>query len=43
MYYNSQILGYNETPGGDGVINVQEENHPNHKLTIEDIKNIRVR
>lgn len=43
MYYNSQILGYNETPGGDGVINVQEENHPNHKLTIEDIKNIRIR
>lgn len=41
-YYNSnnKNFGYNLTPGGDGF---EEENHPNHKLTQEDIIDIRTR
>lgn len=40
-HYNSYTNGYNETPGGDvGNIN-SGESHPNHKLTIDDVKTIR--
>ena len=42
-YYNTYHDGYNETPGGDGVKNIQGEKHPNHKLTIEDVIDIRNR
>lgn len=33
--------GYNETPGGDGVLNGQGERHPLTKLTNEDVYYIR--
>lgn len=39
-YYDTFANGYNETPGGE-IICVGGEKHPNHKLTEEDIKNIR--
>ena len=42
-YFNSYQKGYNETPGGDGVKNNKGDNHPNHKLTEEDIIDIRNR
>lgn len=34
---------YNNTPGGDGVQSNSGEKHPNHKLTIEEVKDIRTR
>jgi len=34
---------YNETPGGEGFHDNSGEKHPNHKLTIEDVKDIRIR
>ena len=34
---------YNETPGGNGFHDNSGENHPKHKLTIEDVKDIRIR
>lgn len=39
--YNTYINGYNETPGGDGVLNNQGERHPHTKLTNEDVYYIR--
>lgn len=39
-YYDTFSNGYNETPGGE-MICVGGENHPNHKLTEEDVKTIR--
>lgn len=40
-YYDSYANGYNETPGGDvGLISVGE-NHPNAKLTEQDVVTIR--
>ena len=34
---------YNETPGGDGFHDNSGERHPKHKLSIEDVKDIRTR
>lgn len=39
-YFDSFANGYNETPGGE-IICTGGENHPNHKLTENDIKTIR--
>lgn len=39
--YDTYINGYNETPGGDGVLNNQGERHPHTKLTNEDVYYIR--
>lgn len=39
-FYDTFANGYNETPGGE-IICVGGENHPNHKLTEEDVKTIR--
>lgn len=40
-YYDSFTNGYNETPGGDVGNLCKGEQHPNHKLTEEDVKTIR--
>lgn len=43
-YYDSYNNGYNLTIGGDiGGFDRNGENHPNHKLTIEDVIDIRTR
>ena len=43
-YFNSYHNGYNETVGGDiGGFNRDGELHPNHKVTIEDVVDIRTR
>lgn len=39
-YYNTYKNGYNQTSGGEDNAG---ENHPNHKLTEQDIVNIRIR
>ena len=39
-YYDTFSNGYNETPGGE-IICVGGENHPNHKLTEQDVRIIR--
>ena len=39
-FYDSFANGYNETPGGE-IICMGGEKHPNHKLTEEDVKQIR--
>lgn len=41
-FYDTFYNGYNETLGGD-YRNVSEEQHPNHKLTKEDVIDIRIR
>ena len=42
-YYDTYYNGYNETPGGEGVRGYEGEKHHNHKLTEQDVINIRVR
>ncbi len=39
QYYNTFYNGYNGTLGGDGSSG--DDEHPNHKLTIQDVINIR--
>lgn len=39
-FYDSYANGYNETPGGE-IICTGGEKHPNHKLTEEDVRQIR--
>lgn len=41
--FNSFYNGYNETPGGEGVVINEGEKHPNHKLTEKDVIDIRKR
>lgn len=41
-FYDTYNNGYNETPGGDRI-NVGGENHPNHKLTVDDVIEIRLK
>ena len=40
-YYNTYANGYNESPGGAVGMLCRDENHPNHKLTREDVIIIR--
>ena len=42
-YYNTYNNGYNETLGGDGVSGALGEKHHNHKLTENDVLDIRKR
>ena len=42
-YYNTYNDGYNETPGGEGVIGQDGEKHHNHKLTESEVVDIRRR
>ena len=42
-YYNTYKKGYNQTIGGDGNKNVSGENHPNHKVSLLDVIDIRKR
>lgn len=41
-YYDTYFHGYNVTPGGDYIDN-NGEKHPNHKLTEQDVIEIRLR
>lgn len=40
-YYNSYKKGYNATPGGDNLVSLPGEKHPNHKITENDVIYIR--
>ena len=40
-YYDSYHNGYNATPGGDDILPMPGEKHPNHKLTEDDVIYIR--
>ena len=40
-YYDSYHNVYNATPGGDGILPMPGEKHPNHKLTEDEVKYIR--
>nr|DAU78890.1 MAG TPA: intron associated endonuclease [Caudoviricetes sp.] len=43
-YYDTYYHGYNETPGGDGVLPPHDgESHPRHKLLEKDVIDIRNR
>ena len=42
-YYNTFHKGYNEDSGGLGVHDCKGEKHHNHKLTTEDVIDIRTR
>lgn len=43
LKYNSYKNGYNETPGGEGVVINAGEKHPNHKLNELQVVDIRTR
>lgn len=42
-YYDSYNNGYNETKGGRGCQGLAGEMHPKHKLTLQDVRDIRYR
>lgn len=42
-YFDTFNNGYNETEGGDGITGRSGEKHINHKLTMSDVIDIRVR